>query len=151
MMSLLDLTFLLAVAGYAGLAAAVVMAGAGRPPVRLWRATSVVIVLHVTLVWAVRYEWSLAEATRNGPAGFLIFHGALALIVVSHAVRPGVAGRLIAVAFAIVTLGALGAVFRYAEVAVYRIPVILIAAAGATGLLRQYVRRAGTAGRRRSP
>jgi hypothetical protein len=125
--------FPLAIVGYAGLTATAVLSARGRVPIALWRATAAIIVAHVVLVWAVRYEWSLATATRNGYAGFLIFHAALALVIASVFLRER-AASLIGLAFCIVTAGALGAVFRYAEVAAYRPVVIVLAAAGAIGL-----------------
>jgi hypothetical protein len=137
------LTFLLAIIGYAGLTATAVLAAGGRLPDRLWRAAVLIIVTHVALVWAARYEWSFAEATRNGYVGFLLFHGALALIVTSVFVRERTARLLVWAAFAIVSAGALGAVFRYDVVAQYQAPVILLAAVGAAGLGRAYrLRRA---------
>jgi hypothetical protein len=95
-----------------------------------------VIVVHVMLVWRVRYEWQLAEAVRNGYLGFGVFHAALAMIVASLFVARARARVLVFTAFAIVTLGALGAVSRYEVVAHYRIPVIFTAVVGAVALLR---------------
>ena len=136
-----QLTFLLAVVGYAGLTASALLSARGRVPVRLWRATAAIIVVHVAMVWAVRYDWSWAQATRNGYAGVVIFHGALVLIVTSVFVGDRIRTRLILASFAIVSVGALGAVFLYEEVAVYRPVVIGLAAAGAIGLA--YNRRTG--------
>ena len=79
------LTFLLAVAGYAGLAATAVGVVGGRPAGRFWHVSAAIIVLHVALVWAFGYEWRLAVATRNGYAGFVVFHLALALKVADAA------------------------------------------------------------------
>ncbi len=90
----------------------------------------------MTLVWTLRYEWSWAQATRNGYAGAVIFHGALAVILVSLVVRARLAARLIAASFVIVTLGAMGAVFRYEEVAHYRLIVISLAVVGVVGLIQ---------------
>lgn len=131
-------TFVLAVIGYAGLTTTAILASVGRLPVWLWRATVVVILAHVILVWTVRYDWQLAEATRNGYVGFLLFHSALAMILASLVVPGRVARGLVWAAFAVVTPGALGAVFRYDVVASYRIPVILIAAVGIVGLAHGY-------------
>ena len=128
------LTFLLAVVGYAGLTASALLSARGRVPVRLWRATAAIIVVHVAMVWAVRYDWSWAQATRNGYAGLVIFHGALALIVMSVFVGDWMGTRLIFAIFAIVSAGALGAVFMYEAVAVYRPIVIGLAVVGAIGL-----------------
>jgi hypothetical protein len=126
-------TFLLAVIGYAGLTITAILTARGRIPTRLWRITAAVIVTHVALVWAVRYRWDPAVATRNGYAGFVLFHGALGLIVASVFLSAR-AKPLILLAFAVVTVGALGAVFRYVEVSGYRPVVIGLATAGAIGL-----------------
>lgn len=138
-------TFLLAVLGYAGLTFTAVAAAWGRLPARLWRGVAVVIVVHVLLVWSVRYEWQFAEATRNGYAGFLLFHGALLAIIASLLLHERIARWLIWAAFLVVSAGALGAVFIYEEVALYRIPVVLFAVAGSGGLLWAVVRRARAA------
>jgi hypothetical protein len=95
----------------------------------------------VLLVWAYRYDGQLARATRNGYAGFVIFHTALLLVVASALARGRVATALVQGAFGIVTVGALGAVFRYEEVSAYRIPVILCGLAGVVGLLAACLRR----------
>ena len=132
------ITFLLAVIGYAGLTATALLAALRKLPVVLWRAVALVIISHVVLVWMVRYDWQLAGATRNGYVGFLIFHGALVLIVVSLFLAERSARVFVWTAFVVVSLGAVGAVFRYEVVAIYRAPVILIAAVGAAGLARAY-------------
>lgn len=134
------ITFLLAMAGYAGLTGTAALAALHRFPVRLWQCAALVICAHVALVWAVRYEWQLAAATRNGWLGFLVFHGALALILASLFVAQRAARVLVSLAFAIVSVGALGAVFRYEIVAIYRAPVIALALAGVVGLASGYLR-----------
>jgi hypothetical protein len=135
--TLTSLTFLLAVLGYALLTVTAILAARGRVPVVLWRVAAAIIVIHVALVWAVRYGWSLAQATRHGYTGFLIFHGALVLIVVSAFV-PRRTAALVYVAFAIVSLGALGAVSRYEEVAQYAAVVIALMVAGSIGIVHGF-------------
>lgn len=135
------MTFALAVAGYAGLTAAVILYARGRAHPLLWRLTTAVIVLHVLLVWSERYEWRLAAATRNGYAGFVVFHAALAWILVASFRPPRQAALASVPAFAIVTVGAVGAVFRYAEVAPYRWVVLALALAGAAALATVAARR----------
>jgi hypothetical protein len=130
-----QVTFLLAVIGYAGLAAATVAAARGRLHPGFWRSVAAVIVLHVLLVWGVRYDWQFAQAVRNGYAGFVIFHAALAMICGSLAAPDPLARRLIVTAFAIVSAGAIGAVFRYDVVAIYRVPVLIAALGGTVGLI----------------
>jgi hypothetical protein len=132
------ITFLLAVIGYAGLTTTALLAALRKLPVVFWRGVALVIVSHVVLVWMVRYDWQLASATRNGYVGFLVFHGALVLIVASLFLAERSARVFVWTAFAIVSLGALGAVFRYEVVAIYRAPVVLVAAVGAGGLVRAY-------------
>jgi hypothetical protein len=135
--TLTHLTFLLAVLGYAGLTLTAILTARGRVPVVLWRVAAAIIVIHVALVWAVRYGWSLAQATRHGYAGFLIFHGALVLIMVSVFV-PARTAALVHVAFAIVSLGALGAVSRYEEVAGYAPVVMALVVAGSIGIVHGF-------------
>jgi len=129
-------TFLLAPIAYAGLAFAAVQARRGRPSPALRRSVAAIAVAHVTLVWIGRYGGQLSVATRNGYAGFLLFHTALAAVVVSAFAAERVARPLLTAAFVVVTLGAVGAVFVEPVVAIYRIPVILIAVSGGIGLVR---------------
>jgi hypothetical protein len=102
------------------------------------RVVTLVIVVHVILVWVVRYEGRFSDATRNGYVGFMLFHGALLAIVTSAFVNQRLARQLLITAFGVVTVGALGAVFRYDVVAIYRVPVIVCAIVGSFGLLRAY-------------
>jgi hypothetical protein len=130
------ITFFLAPIAYAGLALAAVRASRGRPSPMLRRAVAAIALAHVALVWTVRYNGQLSEATRNGYAGFLLFHGVLLAIVVSAFAGDRLARPLLVAAFGVVTLGAVGAVFAEPVVAIYRVPVILIAIGGVVGLLR---------------
>jgi hypothetical protein len=63
------------------------------------------------------------------------------LILISAFARRRVAVPLLRVAFLFVTVGALGAVFRYEEVSSYRLPVVLASLVGAAGLLLALQRR----------
>ena len=128
-----QLTFPLALLGYAGLAACAALATRRGGSRVLLGAVAVVVVLHVGLVWTFRYEWQLARATRNGYLGFTLFHTALACIVAAVFAEAW-ARRLVTTAFLVVTAGAIGATFRYDEVALYRVPVLLLAAMGLTGV-----------------
>ena len=130
-----SLTFFLAILGYTGLTLTAVAAAWGRLPVWLWRGVAAIILVHVVLVWSVRYEWQFGEATRNGYVGFLLFHTALLAILASVLLRERVARWLIWGAFVIVSIGALGATSRYEVVALYRIPVMIAALAGTSGLI----------------
>jgi hypothetical protein len=129
------ITFLLAPIGYAGLMAAAVLAVNKRPSPLWLGATVAIIVVHVFLVWHVRYEWQFSEATRNGYTGFALFQGALAAIVLSTAVPAHITRVLLTIAFLVVTVGALAATAEYDVVRAYRIPVIIIAAVGLIGLI----------------
>ena len=99
-----------------------------------------VIVVHVAMVWSLRYEWQFSQATRNGYAGFLMFHAALLMIVTSLFLAERHALWLVRLAFLVVSAGALGAVFLYDVVAIYRVPVILFAAAGSVAWIRVLLR-----------
>jgi hypothetical protein len=132
------ITFLLAPIAYAGLTLAAVQSARGQLKPVLWRTVVIIIVTHVILVWTVRYEWQFSEATREGYAGFVLFHGALLAIITSLFVGAHTARNLILGAFAIVTLGAVGAVFKFDVVEKYRIPVIVSAIAGIIGLVQAF-------------
>jgi hypothetical protein len=136
-----SLTFFLAILGYTGLTLTAVAIAWGRLPVWLWRGVAAIILVHVLLVWSVRYGWQFGEATRNGYVGFLLFHTALVAILASVLLRERVARWLIWGAFVIVSIGALGATFRYEVVALYRIPVMLAALVGTSGLIWAYSTR----------
>jgi hypothetical protein len=120
--------------GYAALAVAVLLSARGRWPMAAWGTAAPLVAAHVLLVWAYRYEWQLSRATRNGYAGFVVFHTALLLIVAAPLMR-GKAVALLRLAFVLVTVGALGAVFRYEEVSAYRVPVMLAGLVGGLGLV----------------
>jgi hypothetical protein len=119
------ITFGLAFVGYLLLGLDVVM-HVGRTP-RRWVsvALAVVVAIHVGLVWGWRFDWSLAYALEKGLAGFVIFHTALTLIVAAALAPEPWSGRLLYVAFPIVTTGALGAAFKYDYVAGYRISLLI--------------------------
>jgi len=132
------ITFLLAPIGYVGLCANMGLTTQNRFNKKFLAMNAAIIVIHVFMVWSFRYGWSFAQATRNGYVGFLLFHGALLMIVGSLFVKTAMATRLIVIAFLVVSAGALGAVFRYEVVSLYRIPVILIALAGLGLLCKSY-------------
>jgi hypothetical protein len=132
------ITFLLAPIGYAGLTITAVVAARSHVPLLFWRGVATIIVAHVVLVWAVRYEGQVSEATRNGYIGFVLFHGTLAAIVASTVLHERLARPLILASFVTVTIGALAAVFSYEIVANYRIPVALCAILGSIGLIHAY-------------
>lgn len=126
----LFVTFLLAMLGYAGLTATAVAGLYRAMPWAFWRATAAVIVVHVAMVWSVRYGWDFSLAVRNGWGGFLLFHGALAMILAATVAREPLARVLVRLSFLVVTAGALGAVALYEVVAIYRLPVALCAVVG---------------------
>lgn len=96
--------------------------------------TTAVVVVHVYMVWAYRYEWSFAQATRNGYAGFALFHTALLSLVGANLVTKRWGRRAILFTFVVVCLGANGAIWRYDVVEVYRIPVIAVTVLGLWGV-----------------
>ena len=137
------ITFLLAMLGYAGLTTVLLLTLRREVPVRLWRGVALVILAHVGMVWTFRYEWDFALAIRNGYAGAVLFHGAFATILASTVAREWLARVLIQIAFVIVSLGALGATFKYHVVFMYRVPVILCAIAGLGAFAWRYVLKRG--------
>ena len=64
-MSLDSATFLLAMAGYAGLSATVLLSARGRLPRGVWRVSALVIAAHIVLVWVTRTHGQLSQATRQ--------------------------------------------------------------------------------------
>ena len=129
-----SMTFALAAVGYLGLTASAVAMTHGRAPMRFFRFVVAIISLHVALVWHVRYGWSIAQATRNGYVGFVLFHSALAALVIAAVARGPITRVLILMSFGLVTLGALGAVFMDEAAATWRVPIILSACLGVGGL-----------------
>jgi hypothetical protein len=129
------ITFLLAFAAFVLLACDAVLAARRRRVRWLSFATAAVAAVHVALVWAFRYEYSFAQATRNGFGGFLLFHAALVSLLAAPEF-PAVSARWLTLfAFVAVCIGASGAVFRYEVVAAYRIPVIVCTVASAVGVI----------------
>ena len=127
------ITFGLAFAAYVLVCARVVLYGCGRPGRPVSVAAAALALAHVGMVWGWRFQWSLDRAVEKGLAGFTVFHLALAGIVAAAIAPAPWAGRCSTAVFPVVTAGALGAVFRYDEVSLYRIP--LVFAAGLTALL----------------
>src|SRR5262249_1844485 len=83
-----------------------------------------VILVHVGLVWSLRFDWSLTFAWNKGPAGFVIFHAALVLLCGAAVVPDPWSRRAVVAAFPIVSTGGLGATFAYDFVAGYRLPLL---------------------------
>lgn len=124
--------------GYLGLTALAVLAANRRYSRQLTVLLALIILAHVFLVWAIRYDWQFTRATRHGYAGFLLFHGALLCLAGATALPPAWARALLMVAYFIVSAGAIGATFRYEVVAVYRIPVLFLASIGTAMIWRQF-------------
>ncbi len=128
------ITFLAAITGYAGLTANMALVAAGRHRPKHMTPVALVVFAHVLMVWHYRYEWEIAQATRNGYAGFVIFHAALLGILAAPLAGDRLAKRLVAFSFLVAAMGASGAVMRYDEVAVYRLPVFLCDLVGLSAL-----------------
>ncbi|QQS35951.1 MAG: hypothetical protein IPM56_17190 [Ignavibacteriales bacterium] len=129
------ITFLLAMIGYAGMTLVMIISIKKKLSRRFWLVTTLIILSHVLMVWMIHYNWSFTYSIRNGYGGFLIFHSALVIILISNFVNETAAFRLIKIAFVIVTAGAAGAVFRYDVVSYYKVPVIAFACSGLFFLL----------------
>ena len=135
------LTFALATGAYGGLTMAAVLAAGGRQSRMLSALVATLVVAHVLLVWHHRFSWDLARATRNGPAGFLVFHAALGGIVFASWAPARMANPMTIASFLLVTAGAFGAVFRDAAAARFRWPVLIVGLAGLATLLVVLARR----------
>ncbi len=129
------ITFLLAIIGYAGLTVTLILSLKNKPYMYFWRVISLIILIHVFMVWNYRYSFDFSLSVRNGYGGFILFHSSLIIILVSAFVKEKLSKTLIIISFFIVTSGAVGASFRYDVVAVYKIPVLVCAAIGFTGFL----------------
>lgn len=121
--------FALAFTGYLGLALCTIAWARAGVPRWLGVVTAAIVGVHVAGVWTVRYGGSPARALQNGWAAFLIFHTALGLVLAGAVVPERWRGRAFAAALPIVTAGALGAAFTRPEVALYRWPLVVAAAA----------------------
>lgn len=134
------IAFGLAYVAYLLLGTAVVLRAWGRPLRAVSVAAAVVAVVHVGLVWGLRFGWSLSYALEKSLPGFVIFHTALAILVTAALVREPWAGRFTYLAFPVVTSGAVGAAFRYDDVAGYRLPLLaafgLVVALAGLGIVR---------------
>lgn len=125
-----DLTFGLAIVGYALLAADFALEHRSGSHRSLGWLTLLVVFAHVVCVWAFRFEWSLQRMLDKSLAGFLLFHGAL-LAIVAARFSAGTRRRAITTgAFALVTAGAVPAPLRYPELSLLTLPVFAIAVGG---------------------
>ena len=127
-------TFLAAITGYVGLTVNMVLVAMNRHRREFMWPVALIVFAHVLMVWHFRYEWEIAQATRNGYTGFFIFHTALLSIIAAPMVGRRHVRWLVAFSFVVVAMGASGAVLRYDEVAVYRLPVFLCDVAGLSAL-----------------
>ena len=123
------ITFALAYLGYVLLCVDVVLHASRRPLRLLTLAMVLVVVVHVGMVWGLRFGWSLEMALIKGWTGFIAFHVALVILIAASIVAEPWSGRLLLIAFPIVTLGAVVASFKYDFVAIYRWPLVIAALA----------------------
>ena len=128
------ITFLAAITGYAGLTTNMVLVAAGRHRPKHMAPVALIVFAHVLMIWHFRYELEIDQATRNGYAGFVIFHAALLGILAAPLAGIRWARRLVACSFLVAAMGASGAVMRYDEVAVYRLPVFVCDLVGLSAL-----------------
>lgn len=115
-------------------------------PAMAWLALAV-IVAHVWLIWNVRFGWRFEVSVRNGPVGFVLFHGALVALVAALpalALRPRAAAPeeplrwpvlALFLAWLAVAGGASGAPLRYPFLDGLIVPVLGLTALGLASLL----------------
>jgi len=121
-----DITFGLALIGYALLGADFARQHSGRSTTWLSALTAIVVGTHVLCVWGLRFDWSLTQMWHKSAAGFVIFHSALCLVLAIPFLRAR--RRLVTSgAFALVSAGALPAPFRYPELSLLALPLLAVA------------------------
>lgn len=123
-----DVTFGLALIGYALLATQFVRVHAKHETRRLAIVTATVVTAHVACIWGLRFDWSLTHMLDKSLPGFVIFHTALLLILIAPLLRRKPRVRVTTAAFVLVTAGALPAPFRYPELSLMLLPLVAIAA-----------------------
>ncbi|MCB9919963.1 MAG: hypothetical protein H6832_16285 [Planctomycetes bacterium] len=128
------LTFTLALAAFAALGTDAAFRVAGKPMRGLSMATAVLALSHVVLVWHLRYNWSLTKALDHGTAVFVLFHIVLALLFVVPWLSNETAERIAPATFALVSIAAVPAPFRYTDVAPFRIPMTVLFVALLVGI-----------------
>lgn len=132
--TLIFITFFLGVTGYLGLTIVIILSLQEYFPSIIWKITTLIILAHVIMIWLFRYDLHFPLAVRNSYSGFAIFHSALILILLSHFYKRK-SLLLIRLSFIIVSMGAIGAVFRYDVVELYKVPVLTCAITGCCGLI----------------
>jgi hypothetical protein len=122
------IVFLGAFLAYTGLGISTTLTWRGVFDRRLALGVALIVTAHVFGVWSHRYEWQFDQAVRNGYGGFLIFHTALIAINAALFTPDRISVLLHRLAFVTVSMGAIGATFRYDVVAIYRVPVLFVLA-----------------------
>jgi len=122
------IVFLGAFLAYTGLGISTTLTWRGVFDRRLALGVALIVTAHVFGVWSHRYEWQFDQAVRNGYGGVLIFHTALIAINAALFTPDRISVLLHRLAFVTVSMGAIGATFRYDVVAIYRVPVLFVLA-----------------------
>lgn len=136
-----DITFGLALIGYALLATQLVRVHANRETRGLAITTAIVVTAHVACVWGLRFEWSLTRMLDKSLPGFVIFHAALLLILIAPRLRGKHCVRVTTAAFILVTAGAIPAPLRYPELSLLLWPLLAIAATATSFVIATHRRR----------
>src|SRR3970282_1236442 len=97
------MTFFFAIIGYTGLTITLLLSLKQNILHLFWRIVSLIILIHVFMVWSTRYDWQFYKSVRNGYSWFLIFHTALLMILISNFVKENIAKTLIRISFIVVT------------------------------------------------
>lgn len=119
-------SFVLAICAYASLGADAATRAFGRPRVALTRTTAALASLHALLMWHYVYGWSYDAAVARGTAPFTLFHVVWFLVVSVCFLPRETVERIVPSAFAILSIAALPAPFRYPGMEAYRIPVCVV-------------------------
>lgn len=127
-------TFVLALVAYALLGWDAIQRVSGRAKPWITIATAACASAHALMVWHVRYAWSFDAAVARGSAPFALFHVVWLLVIVAVFVPRYVAERVVPSCFAILSIAAVPAPFRYDGLEALRIPVIAIFAIALIGI-----------------
>lgn len=118
-------TFGLAYAGYLAVGLAAALHAWERTSRAAASVAAGIVTSHVALVYGHRFGWNLAIPFERNVIAFFLFNAAYLLIAAAPFLPRPWHGRLPLAAFPIVSMGAVGAAFRYEYLSVPRAPVLI--------------------------
>lgn len=97
-----------------------------KPRPSLTKLTALLASAHALLLWHFHYQWSYDAAVARGTAPFALFHVVWALVLAAVFLPRDTADRVVPSSFAILSIAALPAPFRYPGMEAFQIPVCVI-------------------------